>query len=87
MSDLTAFRAHAQRMSEPGAHKPPCPGWVETEDITRWGTRRREHCPGCVPAEDREWWVRLAAEVDAYLAPQVDLFGDETFEPVSEETA
>lgn len=63
MTDLQSFASYARAMSRRGAHKPPCPGWVETADVTRSGTRRREACPGCVSASD------LARELDP------DLFG------------
>ena len=44
-------------------------------------------CPGCNPPADRALFARLADEVDAHLAPQPDLFGGESVEPVSETVA
>ena len=82
MSDLTAFRDHARKMAE-AEHKPECRGTIED----RWGSSRvwpNPECSGCNSAEDREWFRRLADEVDAYLAaPAVveDLFGDAAVEP------
>lgn len=77
MSDLTAFRDHCRKMSA-AQHLPECvlprSGWWK--DI-----HPHPECPGCVTEGDRETWARLADEVDAYRAPQVDLFGEQSYEP------
>lgn len=63
-------------------------------------TKFRDHCrtmagpavaPGCHAAADRALWLRLADEIDEYLAAptaSVDLFGETTAEPApTEETS
>lgn len=65
MSDLTVFADHARRMST-ARHKPDCPAPAPP------GTWRVGACLGCVTDADRALWVRLADEVDAYLARPAD---------------
>ena len=80
MSALTTFRDHARRMSE-SKHVPECPSLRER----RWGETAEQvaarACDGCVSDADRALFAQLAGEIDDYLAPQVDLFGEETVEP------
>lgn len=95
MSELTRFRDHCAAMSA-AEHKPECEwpsrGAVEAHNRQAAmfehlfgepdGTRgRATHCLGCVTASDRALFALLAAEVDDYLAPQPDLFGEMTAEP------
>lgn len=42
-------------------------------------------CGGCLTDADRALFAQMAGEVDDYLAPQVDLFGDVTTEPTLED--
>ena len=44
-------------------------------------------CPGCNPPADRALFAILADEIEEHLAPQPDLFGGESVEPVSETVA
>jgi hypothetical protein len=95
MSDLTKFRDHCRAMAT-AEHKPECEWWslglVKATNGQRIaferlfdepeGSRGRVvHCLGCVSDSDRALFGLLAAEVDDYLAPQPDLFGDLTAEP------
>lgn len=93
MSDLTVFRDHCKRM-QAAEHTPACATrlltWIDRDTARRWfdipDPGPRPECDGaCITAEDRELWARLAAEVDDYLAPQPDLFGELTPEPNLEE--
>lgn len=97
MSDLTKFRDHAAAMARaehkpecPSLHPVPWPpgGWVPTDGedsmngLTWIGPPPPPpECSGCLTDADRALFARLAGEVDAYLAPQPDLFGGETKEP------
>jgi hypothetical protein len=93
MSGLAAFRDHCAAMST-AEHKPECQGAKPTpshiepiiDDEGYWRGNKRvpeqpPTCQGCNPTKDRALFALLAAEVDDYLAPQVDLFGGLTAEP------
>lgn len=95
MSSLGQFADHCRAMST-ATHKPECKGSkptppqrsaVITEDGYfggyRWTTEQPPTCAGCVTDADRALFALLAAEVDEYLAPQVDLFGELTAEPAA----
>lgn len=98
MSSLTTFREHCRAMST-AEHRPECawllwkPGgaWVpqyEGEDehpaSLRWiAPPPRPECNGCLTEADRALFAQMAAEVDDYLAPQPDLFGEMTPEPTT----
>jgi len=85
MSELTTFRDHARAMSE-AEHRKDCEGTPDrvatrARDISSY--RRMfgelhpklmpiERCPGCVTDADRALWARLADEVDAHLARNVE---------------
>ena len=100
MSDLTKFRDHAAAMAN-GGHTPACViaqaeaerRWryfrMFREWLEKWGERPGgppKPCTGdCLTAADRALFALLAAEVDEYLAPQPDLFGEMTAEPVATE--
>jgi hypothetical protein len=45
----------------------------------------RAVCDGCLTDADRALFAQMASEVDDYLAPQVDLFGDVAMEPTMED--
>lgn len=83
MSDLTQFAEHCKRMAT-AQHKPECRtlDWVRRDG---WGRTDWVYpapdCTGCVTDADRELFARLAAEIDAHMAPQVDLFGELGVEP------
>lgn len=95
MSDLTDLRNHARERAnwQAGDLRAAC------RDRTTFGTPKpadHTNCGGCgctchKPSDyERAMWLQIADEIDGYLdrtSPQVDLFGDEMFEPVSEETA
>lgn len=96
MSDLTVFRDHCRRMSE-ADHSTACDQARQRradEDVF-WriflrheGTPRPDPyvCDGdCLSDTDRALFAQLAGEVDDYLAPQPDLFGDLILEPDLEE--
>lgn len=77
MSDLTAFRDHCRAMAD-ARHRPDCPGRDPHRSYLKPDPKV---CRGCVTETDRALFVRLADEVDTYLAgdlTDVDLFGDET---------
>lgn len=86
MSDLGKFRDHCAAMST-ADHKPECRGQMPI----RWGWAREIHpdpnCPGCVSDGDRALFAQMAAEVDEYRTPQVDLFGALIDEPMTTEDA
>lgn len=42
-------------------------------------------CDGCLTDADRALFAQMAGEIDAHLAPQVDLFGEVTTEPTLED--
>lgn len=102
MSDLTKFRDYSRVMAQ-GGHSDECViGSAEAkrrwgyfrmfrEWEPKWGPRPDgppRPCEGdCVSAGDRALFARLAAEVDEYLAPQPDLFGEMTAEPAPTEHA
>ena len=87
MSDLSAFRDHARRMSA-ALHKPDCPHitarkpywpmWSLADDGSHMTWNGPEPpwsppaCPGCITDADRALWARLADEADAYLSRNVD---------------
>jgi hypothetical protein len=77
MSDLTQFRDHCRKMAT-ARHLPEC---SFTPPRHMYAQRPDPSCPGCVTDRERETWERLADEVDAYRAPQVDLFGGLSEEP------
>lgn len=84
MSDLTKFRDHCRVMAA-AVHSPECKG--ERPGIFYPITVRPDpECGGCVTDADRALFALLAAEVDDYLAPQPDLFGEMTDEPVANPT-
>lgn len=68
----------------------PPGGWVLTDPkdamagLTWIGPKPKWEpptCDGCLSDADRALFARMASEVDEYLAPQPDLFGDLTAEP------
>lgn len=81
MSALDQFRDHCRKMAT-AEHKPECAGHLPS----RWGWAREIHpdpnCGGCLTDDDRALFALLADEVEAYQAPQVDLFGELSQEPV-----
>lgn len=97
MSELTALRDHARERAgwQRGDLRAAC------RERTSFGTPKPAdhancggHRCGCAchePTEhERVMWRQIADEIDAYLsraAPQVDLFGEETHEPATEESA
>lgn len=92
-SSLSQFRDHCRRMAK-ALHKPECPSlaewrpWVPDleSDHLRWKRNDpKPTCDGCNSAEGRALFGQLADEVDDYLAPQVDLFGEVTAEPSLED--
>lgn len=93
MSDLTRFRDHCAAMST-SEHRSDCverlKRWRADVAIhARWVTRDpgpEPVCAGCMNAADRDLFARLAAEVDDYRAPQVDLFGELADEPTRADT-
>ena len=102
MSSLTEFRDHCRKMARsehksdcPSLGPRSFPVWEPVYDIDETcpsGLRYMGHtppppeCGGCLSGEERALFAQLAGEVDAYLAPQVDLFGEVAHEP-TEETA
>lgn len=92
MSSLTSFRDHCRAMSE-AEHTPECEDllkrWSDRKATSRWfavpDPGPRPECSGCVSAADQALFARLAAEVDDYLTPQPDLFGEPTVEPTTTE--
>lgn len=72
------------------ANRPHWPTWAAVYgddgelEALRWNGPRPPvpACDGCNSADDRALFARMASEVDDYLAPQVDLFGETTPEPV-----
>lgn len=96
---LAAFRDHCRKMAV-AEHKPECK-WPDARLVAQHNVRQAtfertfsepkgtrplaEHCLGCVTAADRALFAQMAGEVDDYLAPQVDLFGDVTAEPTMED--
>ena len=81
MNDLTNSGSFCRRMAE-AEHKPECPSLVGQPWPPRWGWTAAT-CEGCNTAADPELFDRLAAEVHQHMAPQPDLFGDESAEPLS----
>ena len=86
MSQLGAFRDHCAHMTT-AQHKPECPSLTAVRpaalslDRLTWEPPK---CDGCVTNAERALFAQMAAEIDDYLAPQVDLFGDTTPEPTRE---
>lgn len=88
MSDLTRFRDHCAAMAT-SDHRQDCidrqTAWRDRMQLRRWwdipDPGPEPVCDGCMTPTDRELFARLAAEVDDYRSPQVDLFGDLTLEP------
>ena len=66
MSELTTARDHMREMAR-ADHLPEC----SAPFTDRWGWTRTlrpdPDCAGCMPANDRVLWARLADEIDAYL--------------------
>lgn len=92
MSDLTRLRDHATERAnwQPGDLKAAC------KDRTSFGTPKpadHANCGGCgcrchEPTDaERHLWRQIAGEIDTYLAPQPDLFGEMTAEPSTAHTA
>lgn len=85
MSELSATRDHCKLMAK-ADHKRECRGTIRD----RWGKKDiwpNPRCAGCVTPAERDLWLQLADEIDAYLAAptaSVDLFGMETTEPTHE---
>jgi hypothetical protein len=96
VSSLGEFRDHCRRMAA-AEHKPECPSLdplkvryvVPANDYTGplwFGLQPiRPKCRGCLTDADRTLFAQMAGEIDDYLAPQVDLFGDVTTEPTTED--
>ena len=87
MTSLTEFRAHCQAMAM-AEHKPECEGRTERPGIFHPIVKRvhpSPDCLGCNHASDRALFAQMAGEIDDYLAPQVDLFGEEAMEPTMED--
>lgn len=78
MSDLSRFRDHCAAMST-ADHKPECGVLRNWREI-----RPDPDCTGCLTGTERALFARLAAEVDDYRTPHVDLFGELTDEPMEE---
>jgi hypothetical protein len=98
VSDLTQFRDHCRKMAA-AEHKPECK-WTSRAGVEAFNRQqtsfehmfgedpasrsRAVHCEGCVTDADRALFAQMAGEVDDYLAPQVDLFGEGATEPTLE---
>lgn len=97
MSDLTRFRDHCRKMAaaehKPECESLAEPRWVNwdpADEIPHGAQLWRDMglirlpvsaCPGCLTDAERALFASMAGEVDDYLAPQVDLFGETTAEP------